>query len=404
MQAFRDKFIASTTLLLDLLTKSKKVQVANNAEKLMQAIFQKQLDTVKEGFIIKKIYNVIGDNIELLITRNIDLFALKEKKDGKNVTITIIPAIDIGSAIQTLDKESQRQLWDYLAVAFIACSSMMKSINGTIHIDNDQLRKIYNPVKKLDVVKIFWEKYPDSDIILKFNPFAEIGENNDDYTIDDIMNSSTALLPDETGSMSGVAGLATMFGIDKMLNMDDLIAQLKNLTPEQSESAKQAIKELMGCESDPETSEFVDTMMDELTHELKYSIDEDKPLESLQNLAQNIASKVMPKINPSKLNPDKIFDQTMKMANNMKDKNGNPILNSPNNPLSYMTNLLQTQLNNAKKGINENGKQMTDKDYERECQKMMKNMGLTGISPNDLRKVPLGQLIADIDKKTKNKK
>jgi hypothetical protein len=274
---------------------------------------------------------------------------------------------------------------------------MIRIVNGSISISDGVVQQLATTVKGIDSMALFIERFPESTLIVKkeFNPYDKVGEDTENYTVEDVLSGPRNVVDGVQGG--GILGLASMMGIDKFINLDDLAVQLRNITPEQTQAAGAAIKEMMGCDADPETAEMIDTMMAGMEDELK-SIDPDKPFESLNSIAQTVAHKILPKIDKNKIDLEKVMEKTMQMTDNLKDKDGNPMFAPGSNPLQMMTNLMMS----AKDGSKTSKKGgMPQKDYMKECEKMMKDMGIKNVSVADLHKVPVDKLIADLGKKQK---
>lgn len=417
MQKYRDAFVASTMLLLNLLSKNGQVKqsVSSSCTKLIEAFNNKNIDAEKEGAIIKKVYTLfkIKNNVDLLAAGNSDLFNLKEKKDKKTVKITIIPGIDIGSAWNSLSEEERTKLWVYLKIMVVTSGLMMELVlNDKTSIYDVNAAEFTAENLKNDYSKEFWETFPNSTVIMKeaFNPYVGVGvDSKGEYGVNELL-SGPELLPDQVKPGSGVENMAKFLGVDKMLNMDELSAQLKNLTPEETDNAIAQMKHLLGNNIDEATSDMIDTMLHDISDELKKGTNTDNPMSNVVNIAETVAKNMMPKIDKNKVDMRNVWNQTKNLASNCQDKNGNPLFTGNANPLSMLTGFMEKQMSMHEKMGNPNvpnlsgntsnsessGKVMTEEDYMKECQKMMSDMGMPNISPQDLKNLNINQLMSGL--------
>ena len=107
-------------------------------------------------------------------------------------------------------------------------------------------------------------------------------------------------------------------------------------------------------------------------------------MENIIKLAGNVANKMLPKIDPKKINVDKIWESTQNLANNCTNQYGDK-MSGKDNPLSMLTNLMTKQMEQAKKGSK--GEKIDPKQHKEmmdEYQKVMKKMGMGNINMNDI--------------------
>jgi len=130
-------------------------------------------------------------------------------------------------------------------------------------------------------------------------------------------------------------------------------------------------------------------------------------MDNIVKIAETVAKGMMPKLDQSKVDMNKIWNQTKDMANKCQDKDGNSLFQGGTNPLSLLTGFMERQMgmsspmnnNNNNNSNNNNQNKMTEADYERECMKMMKEMGLPDMPPEMLKQMPINKLLSDFDNK-----
>lgn len=387
-----DLFIVSLILLLDII---KRKTDLTNANKLIEDLIEERIDVDRKSSIIKKVFMLIDIYFDLLKTNDNKLFSLYSKQNNKVIKITIIPNIDIDSIWNKLDTESQSKIWSYLKYMYIFSSHMV--INSGNNIANlEKINELHHTLSKNynELYTEFWEKFPDNKIIPKpsFNPFVGVGKTNPDYGINDLL-SGPKLLPNQVSP--GIEGLTQMLGIDKMINLQDLSKQLKNITKEQIDEATKSIKSLLGSDVDENTSDMISMMLSDIKEELSKDnpVADSNPIQNFIKIAETVAHRVMPKIDPKKVDMKKVLNSTKNIATKCQDKNGKPIFNGPNNPLSLLTNLMERELDKSNKNnTNTDKNKMTDADYAKECQNMLKQFGLPNISAEQLQNLPMDKL------------
>ena len=432
MQEYHDLFISGLMLLLDVLKTHGVDPVARFSEKLMGALTDNKVDIDKKGVIIKKVFMILDTYFDLLKGQDSKLFNLYTKQGTKSVKVTIVPGIDIGSVWKGIVPDSQAQVWRYLRFMYVASSQMINTSGNNNNVVNvTRIQELGCQGGSLR--EEFWARFPGSGLVSvpagasgasgasavpvagaptpAFNPFVGVGENTAEYGVSDLL-SGPALLPDQTAP--GVEGISKMLGIDKMLNMEDLAKQLKNITKEQIEQATKSIKALLG-DVDAGTSEMIDMMLTDITDELKREdISSGQPINNLVKIAETVAHKMMPKIDPKKVDMKKVWDSTRNIATKCHDKDGKPIFDGPNNPLSLVTGLMEKQMmmqgrrSGAKnKGRGKGGADsdagagdpaLSEEEYIKECQDMLKQMGMPHMAPDQVKNLRIDQLLGEIQK------
>ena len=400
MQENHDLFIASLMLLLDILNNTN----YQNATKLLQEFNDTKINIERKGSIIKKVFMLVNIYFDLLKSEDTKIFNLYTKYNAKVVKVTVIPGIDIGTVWDKLETTDQNKVWKYLKYMYISSSQMVNESgneNDVVNLDkvNDLRSTLTSKDNQKDIYNEFWLKFPNNTLVTKvaeFNPFVGVGENIAEYGVDDLL-SGPKLLPDQ--SSPGVDGITKLLGIDKILNLEDLSKQLKNITKDQIEQATVSIKSLLG-DVDENTSEMIDLMLNDISDELnKEDISGGNPISNLVKIAECVAQKMMPKIDPKKVDMNKVWNSTRNIATKCHDKDGKPIFDGPNNPLSIVTNLMEKQMqwgSKPRQGSNTQ-KQMTEEEYAKECQNMLQQLGLPNVSVDQLKNIQLDKLVNDLN-------
>ncbi len=316
------------------------------------------LDSIKNGNltmdgvsgVVKKLFNIISANMELLINKDIKLFQLKtQNQSGKMVTQTIIPGLDIIYGYYTMNTESRDQFWRYLESLYIVSYKMINLVND----DSDNLPKM-GFIKEINyelLKKEFVESYPEQTVVtvsnLDFDPYLGVGVSGDNYGLNDMINTINTV--DNTQSAPGLGSMAKMLGVDKM--MGDLSKHLKNIDKKDIDEATKNIKNILGSNVDENTSNMIGDILSDITSHLKMEdISDGDPIQNIIKIAESVAQKTLPKIDKNKVDMKKIWESTQNLATSYKDKDGKPILAGGNNPLSLLTGFMQSQMNNMNSG------------------------------------------------------
>ena len=394
LQKSYDSFIMSSSLILQtiVLHVKEELDVKKNALVFLEAINKKQLEVSKVGDIIKKVFMIVSNNINYLKNKDVRLFDIKEKRNGIDVTVTLLPGINLYEAFLNLEKPKRKKMWKYVKGIYIASLDMISFIqNGNI----DENIKIITDNFKSEVSETYIKqeydtifKNKDKNDLKKeeFNVFTGVGENNNNYSVEE-MNSGPELLPDQQAPPdSGIGLILEATGLNKMINLDDLAEQLKNITPEEIKEATDSIKKLLGKNLDEKTAQVIDDMINDVTQELtenkKENLKDGKGgLSTIGKIAETVAKKVMPKINSKNLDPQKIIESTQNLTNIYKDQMSKSGNNGPD-PMAMLSSFLGNQMKMAENLKNNNGNKNAKikEDMMKQYKNMMKDMNV----PQDL--------------------
>lgn len=330
METYHRFFISSLRLLLDDIVKTipegKSVRLSSS--KLIDAIESNNLDAGKISSIVKKVYTILGANLSLVEKHDEKIFYIKETKGDKTVIVTVIPGINIGEAYELYNSKMRETLWKYMDNIFYATVKLLELANPEC-LDVQVIKLMGNLSKKIKIGEINEElqnKIPTSKLIIskssdskssdkeEFNPFIGVGKNNENLSVEDM--AKVLELKDETEeSGSKLGGLGSIFGVDKLMNLDKLSEELKNIDKSQIDKATEDIKKLMGGNIDSNTSEMINMMLHDITDELKKdTLKKGNPIDNIVKIAETVAQRIAPKIDPKKINTDTIQNFTKNMA------------------------------------------------------------------------------------------
>ena len=404
IQLSRDDFIVSLILLLDLIVSKKIKGVSDNSKKLSQALLKNEFDANRQSVFIKKAYSLLNKNLELLLQHNRNLFKLTEHKNNKHVRVTIVPAIDIDAVYDFFTNDEQNLLWEYMLAMHNSSSTLIDIINNPNQTNNLNIEKYANIDKFYDK---FWALYPDSTLIMKRKydnmPFIGVGSLNENYDIK-TLHSGPELLPEQT-SPNNFGGMAKMFGIEKMIDIDALRSGLKNISPEEIDKATASIKEFLG-DVDENTTNVITEILTDITSELKKDeLSSGNPIDNLFKIAENVTQKVGPKLLDSNFDVKKLLDNTKNAAAKLQQNNGNmPLFNNGADPFALLTKLMDSVSNTENTNENENKNKTADQCMQ-DCQNLLKGMGIN-MNAEQLKNLPIDSMFKEFSQtnNTKSKK
>lgn len=276
-----------------------------------------------DGTIIKKVYTVLKNNIELLCNQDEKLF---NKRNAKNKIITFIPGLDLRVIYKLLNDEDKQTVWNYIKLIFISVVKLIYSSNKTKCDEN--IVNICNDFEK-DLIK----KGININV-MKFNPFVGVSANNNHLIDINQINSET-----------DINNMFNMLNIDKLIDIEQLKDQLSKLSDTDIKSTTSNITSMLG-NADEDVQEVCSTLVQNLVEDLKVN--------GMQNLFQtlkNVSEKVSTKVDVNKIKKtagvmNGFVEKSEQHFKNLTDEHGN-------NPISAFKNNPELLLSFAQKCFNE---------------------------------------------------
>lgn len=396
LQKYHDLFIVGTTLILNTIIENtnENMMVYKNAKIFYRALDEKQFDMSKMVEMIKKVFSVLSKNIEYVRNNDPNLFMIRENRDNRQVKVTILPGLDISEAYKYLDNKQKLNLWRYIHIIFCSSIKMICMVNEST--DNHMIEfcnEIENQIPSKSIYEEFYKKNPNSNLYKKedtFNPYLGVGENSKEYGTDQLLSGTD----DIKERSAGLGAMTELLGIDKMFNLDELKDKLKNVNPDDINEASDNIKKLLGDNMDEGTSELISNMLVNITDELKNDniLEGNLSMNSIFSIAENVAKNMTSKIDPNKMDMEKIWQSTQNLAKKFGGDKGGV------NPLSILTEMMEKQQNR-----NNNNQQLNPQDMMKDYQQMMKKMGLPDLNKmmNNSTISPVSSLTSDTRTNTK---
>lgn len=276
-----------------------------------------------QGRIIKKIYKVLTKYLDKLYPEpDKSLFTLKNENDE---TITIIPGLNMNLVISLMDEEEMKQVWGHMYVMYISSVGMISAINS-----HKKEGKIWEVIPKMR------EKVTKMGLI--FNPFVGIVQDKDDNY--DVQTMFEHVDQFEKPVGPSVEDIFKLSGIDKLVDLEQLNEQLKNVKQEDVEEATSTITKMLGADNNSDVKEICSQLVGGIVEDLK--MNQTTGIKDMFNTAKNVTDKIGSKLDKKKMKSTAVaLSSFLKNGENnlknMKDNEGNPIgdkiMNSLKGPL-----------------------------------------------------------------------
>lgn len=292
-------------------------ELNTNSSRMLNLIRSSGVD---EGKLIKKIYTELSENIKFLRTNDIKLFMIQGKSGSRRL---IIPGVDIYLIYQKSDDIYRENLWRDLKMIFVSVVRMIHLTNG-LEI-NKEVQEILSEFENELVIK--GVKIGDKE----FNPFVGVGGDAGNISTDDLFNNV------KYDPNMKIEDMAKLMGVDKMMNMDELSEQLKNISPDDIEKASDNIKGLLGMQNNDDASQVITMMLSDITKELKSN--DLGGINGIFGIAEKVAKRLTPVINSKNINPETLFAGTKNLI-----KNGG----ASNPGMGMLYSMMEKQMESAK--------------------------------------------------------
>jgi len=245
-------------------------------------------DKLDMNLVLLRFYSVIKDYKTLIKNKDEELFTYDLK---------LIPGFNLKNN-WTLFKHKQKiKIWAYLNVLYTLTEMLVEYNNSTLSTSSTNLNAQNN---------------------LDFNPYFGVGTNNN-FGVEQIGLQN--FNEDNGEASNGLTSMLSMTGIGKMLNIDELKDQLKNMTKEDIEEATANINNMLGNNMDDNTNNLISSMLTNISQELQNDdMDSNDPLGGILKIAEKVATKMKPKMDSGEFDMDKLINSTKNLAGQIGDK------------------------------------------------------------------------------------
>jgi hypothetical protein len=266
------------------------------------------IDQVK---IIKKVFYVLKDNMELLDKKDPSLFTIR---NAENKITSIVPGININLLYEFLDDKEKVKLWFYLYALFVSSVSLVYSNTP----EEKHKQSVKDMLSKLRKEMVSMSKEVDTDMVA-YNVFMGLNDEESDSINMESLMSKDIMIPGTEAN----AGFLNNLGLGNLMNLGSLSDEIKKFSDEDINDTVNTLGEMLGNDSD--VKDVCSTMVKTVIDDLKLN-----GLENIFDIAQRVQSKLGGVITPEKM-AKTAFKMGDLMENNkdklkdLKDENGNPI-------------------------------------------------------------------------------
>lgn len=341
----------------------------DNIHKLIQVY--NQLDMAK---VIFKVANFTKEFANDINNKNQSIF---------DKPLFILPEIDLSLQWSKLTTAQKNKSWTYLHILSIESDFLMNFDKQSSEV---QSVHVSQPTEQITQTETSQEPKH-----LDFNPYVGVGTNDGNYGVNELY-SATPNLKDDKPTAPGISSVLSMLGVDKMINMDELSQQLKNMKKEDIDNATNNIRSLLGNNIDENTSALINDMLTGITTELNNkNVGNGDPLQNIMKIAESVATKIQPRMENQNFDMSKLLNSTQTLADQCKDDSGKPLFSGNTNPFAMLNQLT---------GLMKNNQEMSEDQYIQNCNNMLKNMGFEGV---DVENMDLGNITNQLKNKMSKK-
>lgn len=308
------------------------------------------------GRLVKKLYKTISQNLgKIHPERNNNIFKLVDENNRK---LTVISGIDVGLVIDYFTQEELNNLWGYFDIMCLSSISIISDTNPS-----RKQGKVWNLLTTLK------QKVNESGILMTerfYNPYINYNIETEEFSVSSLYDNVEQLekhdgnLPLET--------IIKLLGLEKFIN--SMLKELEDLNPEELKKSISDITKILKLDSDNETSNVCNLLVNGVIEDLKTKSAEGKPLNVILTEIIQSGTERAKTMDPETMK--KAVDNISQMKNlgedeikKMTDQNGNPI---GTHVMSKMTKAFKMM-----NDINE-GKQINIFEIKNELTDLIKNL------------------------------
>lgn len=293
----------------------------------------KNLDMIK---VLYRVHKLLKSNEQYIQNNDSNLF---------NQGFTILPSINLSLMWNKMNQNQQKKIWTYL--------NMLLLQTDIFYSSNEEKQPTEKP---------------------EFNPYVGIGNSNQDYNVKDMLCSIPTVDEDEPMDVNRIDMMMKMMGLDKMLDMSNITDKLRSMTDEDIDKYTEELKIAFGAENDPGVSNFVETMMDGLTSEIKKG-DEI----SLPQMLQSLGPKIQESMIENNLDNTKLLNTAKNFARQHREAGGNTTIGGID-PFAMLDKLT-------------GGGPIDEKQCLKECGDALKQAGLGNFNPAQMAGMNMAQMM-----------
>lgn len=286
--------------------------------------------------IIKKVFYVLKDNMNLLANKDAKIFTIRNE-EGK--ITSIIPGINMNLVYELMDDIEKKKVWFYLYALFVSSVNLVYSNTP----ESKHKKSVLEMVDKLRKEMVITSKELGTDF-MAFNVFMGVSDTDTgDINMDSLMSKDINIPGTEAN-----AGFLGNLGLGNLMNLNSLSDEIKKFTDNDVNDTVDTLGELLGNDSDVKDvcSTMVKTVIDDLKN---------NGVENIFDIAQRVTSKLGGVISPEKMaktayKMGDLMENNKDKLKDLKDENGNPIgenlFKQFQSTFSMAKNMMPTEKNN----------------------------------------------------------
>ena len=230
-----------------------------------------RFDQLNMALVRNRLSPVLKSNEKSLKNKDNSLF---------NNNFIILPNIDLKDIWSGLSSGQKKKVWTYLNLLLALVDLFDDSVVDSA-VDSAEGK--------------------EDDI--EFNPFVGVGKDGE-LGVNDIIGE------DEGPPEVGIGSMTKMLGLDKILDVENLQSELKNMNEEEIDKATQSIKSMIGPQMGGNAGNLIDNMLKNVTDELKNNdLSKGDPMKNIMKIAESVAAKMKPEIDNGDVDVDEMFKQ-----------------------------------------------------------------------------------------------
>lgn len=234
-----------------------------------------RFDQLNMALVRNRLSPVLKSNEKSLKNKDNSLF---------NNSFIILPNIDLKDIWIGLSSGQKKKVWTYLNLLLALVDLFIDSVDNSVDNSVDE------------------EKGKEEDI--EFNPFVGVGKDGE-LGVNDIIGED-----DDGPPEVGIGSMTKMLGLDKILDVENLQSELKNMNEEEIDKATQSIKSMIGPQMGGNAGNLIDNMLKNVTDELKNNdLSKGDPMKNIMKIAESVAAKMKPEIDDGDVDVDEMFKQ-----------------------------------------------------------------------------------------------
>ena len=295
----------------------------NSTVSLIVKEYTKEEENIDNVKMIKKVFYTLKDNLELLTTRNRQLFSIRNKE---NKLVTIIPGLNLNIIVDLLTDENKKLLWDNIYVLFITSVKL-------IYMNTDVSR---HKKEILDAVKLCEKEI--MGCLHSLNGYL--------MNTGDLANSSGHLTLDDLTVDLDIPGFKKNSGLlSRLLDTDNLTEEIQKFSDEDVNQTINALTKMLGDDND--IKYVCEKMVRNVLMDLKQN-----GLDGLGSMADRVTQNLEGQIDPTMMEKTgskmlNVLHQNQDSLKDIKDDDGNPIGESLFNQLASTLQMAQESNNDV---------------------------------------------------------